>query len=500
MKAERLLHAIGKIKDGYVQEAAPDEMTVQRAVRDLPPQPVQRHRRRWLTGAVAAVLVAAVCAGSLLLPDTSPTASALALAEAAYPQWAPYPNENEYLLPDGSLSEEFDVQYDAWWSQRRAAMEARPDEDYLAGMAPFTTRMMQALLGGTENRACSPLNLYIALAMLAETTEGQSRQQVLDLLGVQDVQTLREQTKRAWESMYRDDGATTTLLANSVWLSEDIPYRQSLLDTLAQDYYASSYAGEMGSRELNGAMQDWINEQTGGLLKEQAQGLELDPNTVMALVSTLYFRARWNSEFDPAQTEQGAVTCSDGSTVDCEFMHKRTPSLTYFYGEGYSAISLSFDNSGSMLLMLPDEGWTTEELLQDAAACSLLRGSPDETVGTASPIVNLSMPKFDVASDLELSETLQELGITEVFGVDADFSPILEDAEGLSLSQVNHAARVVVDEEGCEAAAYTMMATSGSAAPPDEEVDFTLDRPFLFSITGLENLPLFVGTVQNPVA
>ena len=45
-----------------------------------------------------------------------------------------------------------------------------------------------------------------------------------------------------------------------------------------------------------------------------------------------------------------------------------------------------------------------------------------------------------------------------------------------------------------------MMATSGSAAPPDEEVDFTLDRPFLFSITGLENLPLFVGTVQNPVA
>ena len=58
----------------------------------------------------------------------------------------------------------------------------------------------------------------------------------------------------------------------------------------------------------------------------------------------------------------------------------------------------------------------------------------------------------------------------------------------------------MVDEEGCEAAAYTMMATSGSAAPPDEEVDFTLDRPFLFSITGLENLPLFVGTVQNPVA
>ncbi len=29
--------------------------------------------------------------------------------------------------------------------------------------------------------------------------------------------------------------------------------------------------------------------------------------------------------------------------------------------------------------------------------------------------------------------------------------------------------------------------------PPEEEVDFTLDRPFLFVITGEDGLPLFVG-------
>ena len=35
--------------------------------------------------------------------------------------------------------------------------------------------------------------------------------------------------------------------------------------------------------------------------------------------------------------------------------------------------------------------------------------------------------------------------------------------------------------------------------PPDEEIDFTLDRPFLFVVTGAGNLPLFVGIVNQPV-
>jgi serine protease inhibitor len=34
--------------------------------------------------------------------------------------------------------------------------------------------------------------------------------------------------------------------------------------------------------------------------------------------------------------------------------------------------------------------------------------------------------------------------------------------------------------------------------PPDEEVDFILDKPFLFAITSETGLPLFMGVVQNP--
>ena len=43
------------------------------------------------------------------------------------------------------------------------------------------------------------------------------------------------------------------------------------------------------------------------------------------------------------------------------------------------------------------------------------------------------------------------------------------------------------------------MSMTGAGAPPEEEIDFTLDRPFLFAITSDDGLPLFVGTVYQPV-
>ena len=81
----------------------------------------------------------------------------------------------------------------------------------------------------------------------------------------------------------------------------------------------------------------------------------------------------------------------------------------------------------------------------------------------------------------------------------ADFSPMTADTEAY-LSQARHAARVAIDEEGVTAAAYTVMMTAGAAAPPEEEVDFALNRPFVFVITGTDGLPLFVGIVHQPRA
>ena len=151
-----------------------------------------------------------------------------------------------------------------------------------------------------------------------------------------------------------------------------------------------------------------------------------------------------------------------------------------------------------MWLLLPDPGTTPEELLSSGEAVRFLL-TQDTWEDSQYLTVHLRMPKFDVVSDLDLSQGLQNLGVTDVFDSHAsDFTPTTTQTEGLYVSTANHAARVMVDEEGCTAASYTVLAVEGAGILPEEEVDFTLDRPFLFAITSEDGLPLFVGTVYEP--
>ena len=155
-----------------------------------------------------------------------------------------------------------------------------------------------------------------------------------------------------------------------------------------------------------------------------------------------------------------------------------------------------------MWLILPDEEYSPDDLLISGEAMEFLLadkyGCPDSEYLT----VNLSIPKFDVSSGTDLIEGLKKLGVTDVFDYRvSNFDPLEASADdSLYVSQAKHAARVKVDEEGCEAAAYTVIMTEPGAVQPGslDEVDFVLDRPFLFAVTGDSGLPLFTGVVNQP--
>ncbi|MBD5084300.1 MAG: serpin family protein [Clostridiales bacterium] len=496
-------------------------------------RPSQKHSHaRWM-GAVAAVLVVAIIGGIALWPgrtggpavlsgdnpglpigrsaERPETYSAHALSLAVYPEMHPYPRQDDYFDHyTDHTSKAYDKAYNAWSADMKAL---RSGTDYTGMLDEFlSASTAQFLTGaGEDNRIYSPLNVYMALSMLAETAGGDSRRQILDLLQVDSIETLRTRAAALWKDHYRDDGTVTSILGSSLWLRDGMTYSQKTLDTLAETYYASSFSGEMGSEEYNQALRDWLNGQTGGLLDEQVSQLEMTPETVMALASTIYFKAAWHSEFNKERTETDVFHAPSGD-VDVDFMHK-TLEDTYYWGEHFAAVQLSFQQGGSMWLILPDEGYSVDELLQSGEAMDFLLASKygnwDEKTqkyvgawpGQKYLDIHLSMPKFDVSSDLDLIEGLKALGVTDVFNMYvSNFDPLGASTDDpLYVAKAQHAARVTVDEDGCEAAAYTVMLLYGGAAPPpNDEVDFTLDRPFLFAVTGDSDLPLFLGVVNQP--
>ena len=161
-------------------------------------------------------------------------------------------------------------------------------------------------------------------------------------------------------------------------------------------------------------------------------------------------------------------------------------------GEGYRCASLYLKDGGRMTFYLPDEGVTVEELLQRKNILS-----EPLAVAQYEARVNWSVPKFDIRASLELNDALRALGVTDAFDkAAADFTPLTD--TGAVVSSVMQAARVRIDEEGMEAAAYTEIIVEPTAAepPPCSEEEMNLNRPFLFAIWK-DGAPLFIGAVQT---
>ena len=113
--------------------------------------------------------------------------------------------------------------------------------------------------------------------------------------------------------------------------------------------------------------------------------------------------------------------------------------------------------------------------------------------------LTLSLPKFEAEWSGQLQDILSALGLDLAFTFgEADFSLLGDNPNGYFLSQVIHAAKIEVNEQGTEAAAATVVpAESGSSAPPETGVTLIFDRSFLYGIVDLQTVvPLFFGTFE----
>ena len=382
-----------------------------------------------------------------------------------------------------------------WWTSYRESLEE--SEKLQAGIDGYYFDLMgRMLVSEDENTVCSPLNTYIAFAMLAEVCDGNTRQQLLDMLGADNIRTLRKNISVLWESNYADTPTLKSLLANSIWLDNDVDYNDDTLNMLAKQYYASSFSGVPGSEEMDEDLIKWTDDNTGGLLKDYTKNMHIQQDTVLEILSTIYFKASWTDRFYENDTSSEVFHGTKGDTT-VNMMHKTGVQKVY-RTDNFTALGLSInDANGSMYFLLPNENADVNELASDPDVMKVIR--PDENDGNWSfPMVNLSVPKFKVSAKSDLIETVKELGITDALDPSkADFSPLTKEKDNLYLSKAEHAAMIEIDEQGVTGAAYTELAIVEGAFLSTDEIDLVFDRPFMFIVTGGDGSILFSGIVRN---
>ena len=366
------------------------------------------------------------------------------------------------------------------------------------------------LLRGTRDQTgepalVSPLSAALALSMAANGADGDTLAQFEAVLsggaGLDVLNALCQALTADYQSL---GGSTECSIANSLWVDPEGMIREDFIGRCGGIFDAQVIQARLSDPGIVPALNGWVSDHTGGMIPEIVSE-PFSEEAAALLVNALYLKNTWAAEFDPNQTMERTFTHGDGAEERIDFLRHFDRSLPYLETADSVGALLPYDDGrlaffALMPRLYPDspdfEAWLAG--LDGAELGRLVRDNRDR----ADFFLRLSLPKFEAEWTGELKDALTALGLELAFddtGL-ADFSLLGDNPYGYYLSQVIHATKLEVNEEGTRAAAATVVeAPAGSAAPLEEpqgiELDF--DRPFLYGIVDLENgVPLFLGTFE----
>lgn len=356
-----------------------------------------------------------------------------------------------------------------------------------------------------ENPVLSPVSAYIALSMAGIGAENNTKEEFESVLGDEaDVKALCQKLMTSLPTETKD---TTITLANSAWIDDTYTVKDDWLSEIDSVMYSEVFRESLSSSKVPGLMNAWIEEKTNGLIDKMIDR-PFDGYTKLVLFNTVYFKAKWADPFEVYDVYTDRFYREDKEEIDAEIMHKESNMeyLSNDFAEGlifpYRKDAEDDGNFALVALKPADEDMKVRELyekLTPSVVNELIKNKSTE-------LVNTKLPKFELTFDKVLNESLVNMGLKSAFEPEkADFSRIgaeyIENSdENLYINMVRQKAKIIVDEEGTEAAAATMVTMDCGAALIEilpKEVFF--DRPFVYMIMDMDNeMPLFIGILDSP--
>lgn len=390
------------------------------------------------------------------------------------------------------------IKYDDYEALSKNRESNALSKDFLNAYLSFSAKSGSEILKSLDaNQNYSPLSLYYALSVCASGANGETQSELLALLGIKSIDELQTQCEKLYNLSYSDNGIGKLKSANSLWLNESLKFKDMFIEGAKKSFFTEAFYCDFNDENTTAKIGKWINSQTNGTLTPSIRFDDPD-NTALAIVNTVWFYDEWETRFREENNITDAFYANDG-TVRTEYM-RRSALGKVRTGESFTGASLDLKSGGRVDFILPNEGTSLSELYKtEDALYETLYGGTEKSI-----YVNWQLPRFSFScSYTPLNTALKALGITNAFDPEkADFSSIADTSEiPIFLSGVTQETYISVNEKGVEASAYTMLYMNGSSALPKDEIDFFLNRPFMYVIyDGESGLPIFMGTVTNPTS
>ena len=336
-----------------------------------------------------------------------------------------------------------------------------------------------------ENYMFSSLSIKMALAMAANGAKGDTKEEILNALQIEDLETFNTFSKELIERYSKSDKLTLSI-ANSVWVNTDNcphDFKQEYKDKVSEFYNAN--ASKVNNSKAVKEINSWVNDKTNGKIPSIIN----DSDFWAALVNAIYFKGAWENDFWKSATKPDTFTSANGKETQIDFM-QQTEHFGYFKSDNAEIVKMPYKTN----FYTEDENGNVErENLNDLNVSMYLimaKSTDVENILNKAELkyerLNLHVPKFKVEFDTELDNILQRLNMNNAFSrFLADFSGMmnLSPDEDLWIDKVLHKTYISVDEEGTEAAAVTAVMMDGAtSAKPKEPIEVKFNKPFYFVI------------------
>lgn len=287
------------------------------------------------------------------------------------------------------------------------------DVDLVEAMGLFDQKLYGALVEHEDKERViySPFSIHTCMAMALMGAEGETAQELQDLL---DFQACSEDIREYAPGLYHDflksyQNSSVLSIANRIYVMEGFEVKDDYKELLEKDFYSGIKSIDFAkNQEAAQTINNWVENKTHDRIQDLISSDSLSADTRLVLLNAIYFNASWKYPFQESATEdKDFYMGEDGDCVQVPMMqltHK------FSYGElpdlDATAIQLPYkDTNISMLVVLPNKGTTLEKVvtgLEEYTAADLVRQMSSEDV-------ILSLPKFKSEFEIDLKDVFEKV-------------------------------------------------------------------------------------------
>ncbi|PIC25191.1 hypothetical protein B9Z55_018218 [Caenorhabditis nigoni] len=269
----------------------------------------------------------------------------------------------------------------------------------------------------TESFVFSPLSVSLAISLVHSGANGESRAEIEKVL-------LCGADSECFVNHYSDfskylkivENDTEVSIANRVFLRDSAQINNEYLAKIAENYDAGAESLDLKNPESAEKINAFIRDATQGKLDNLVSADSIS-DAVALLVNAIYFKGKWDEEFELDMTSPREFTLKSGEIMAIPFLREMETDRGYSSDETFQVLVLNYkDASFKFAIFLPKVHNGLENAMKnlDANKFENLLNSAQRTY------MNTEIPKFSIEKELNLKETLQTLGITEIFSDHAD--------------------------------------------------------------------------------